>query len=50
MEYQHLIKASSMIRAVLENIIEEDVADNEMSGNIEKLKNHLEGFDEIIED
>lgn len=50
MEYQNLIKASSMLRAVLWNIVGEDTSDNEMSRSIQRLKADLEGLGDLTEE
>lgn len=50
MEFQNLIKASSMARVVLGNIIEESNAEGEMEKSIKKLKEDLTKLEKIIEE
>lgn len=50
MEFQNLIKASSMIRNVLGNMSQDIAAEGEMEENIEKLKADLRKFENLIEE
>jgi len=50
MEFQNLIKQSSMLRTVLDNIDEECVEDAEVARCIEKLQRDLGGFGQFVSD
>lgn len=50
MEFQNLIRASSMIREVLGNMLQDSTAEVDIVKSIEKLKADLSGFDNLIDD
>lgn len=50
MEFQSLIKASSMIRSVMGNMIEDSEAEGKMTESIGKLKDDLSCLEKLIDE
>jgi hypothetical protein len=50
MEFQNLIKASSILKVVLGNISVEDIEEKELADCIEKLKADLGSFDSLADE
>ena len=50
MEFQNLIKASSILQVVLGNICVEDIEEKEIADYIEKLKTDLGNFNGIADE